>query len=532
MNVLGVLRRCACGLTLGMLSAYGGYAQDAPAFQQALVAAVASDRDVLQFYHGRDYAPLWMRGDGIGHARLDALMNVLSGADTHGLPAALYDVDTVRAAVQSAQSPTAKGALEGQLSKLFLEYARDVQTGIIVPSRVDKRIVRKVPYRSRGATLAAFAQASPRDFMQTLPPQTPRYAALRAHKMRLETMVATGGWGPVVSARSLRVGATGPMIAELRDRLHAMGYLDPTDTMTYDDDITEGVTRFQQAHGLATDGIAGRQTLRELNVTMAARLSAVIVAMERERWINQPLGDRHIWVNIADFSAKVIDNGAVTFETRTVVGAKHWHKRTPEFSDTMEYMVINPSWFVPRSIATREFLPLLQANSDAVSYLEMRDSQGTPINRAEVNFASYDAQTFPYSFRQPPSERNALGLVKFMFPNKYNIYLHDTPHKHLFARETRAFSHGCIRLNDPFDLAYTLLAPQTDDPAGFFHAYLRTGREARVNLETPVPVHLVYRTALVSAEGHLEFRRDLYGRDAKIWAALRTAGVVLPDVSG
>ena len=160
------------------------------------------------------------------------------------------------------------------------------------------------------------------------------------------------------------------------------------------------------------------------------------------------------------------------------------------------------------------------------------DNRGRVVNRNAVDFSRYNARTFPFAMRQPPSSRNALGLVKFMFPNQYNIYLHDTPAKSLFGREIRAFSHGCIRLNDPFDFAYALLAAQTDDPVGLFQARLNSGNESSVRLDEPVPVHLIYRTAFTNDDGQIEFRRDVYGRDSRIWSALSREGVVVPGLQG
>ncbi|MEO0390890.1 MAG: L,D-transpeptidase family protein, partial [Pseudomonadota bacterium] len=279
------------------------------------------------------------------------------------------------------------------------------------------------------------------------------------------------------------------------------------------------------------DGVAGSGTIEQMNITMAQRLQSVMVAMERERWVNQDRGDRHILVNIPDFTAKVIDNGTVTFQTRSVVGARSDGRPTPEFSDVMEYMVINPSWYVPRSIIVNEYLPKLRANPGAVSHLQITDNRGRVVSRNR-SFAGYSARSFPFAMRQPPGPRNALGLVKFMFPNKYNIYLHDTPAKNLFGREIRAYSHGCVRLADPFDFAYTLLAAQEADPQGYFKSVLNTGRETYVDLEAPVPVHLIYRTATITTKGDLEFRRDIYGRDARIWDALQREGVAPRAVQG
>jgi murein L,D-transpeptidase YcbB/YkuD len=194
--------------------------------------------------------------------------------------------------------------------------------------------------------------------------------------------------------------------------------------------------------------------------------------------------------------------------------------------------VVNPTWNVPRSITVKEYLPMLQKNPNAVRHLNVVDSKGRVVSRAAVDFASYNARTFPFALKEPPSQGNALGLVKFMFPNPYNIYLHDTPAKNLFGREVRAYSHGCIRLHQPFDFAYAILAPQTSDPEGYFQSVLATGRETVVPLEKPVPVHLIYRTAFTSAKGHIQFRRDIYGRDAKIWDALAREGVALRAIQG
>jgi murein L,D-transpeptidase YcbB/YkuD len=250
--------------------------------------------------------------------------------------------------------------------------------------------------------------------------------------------------------------------------------------------------------------------------------------MERERWINMPggLGERHIKVNLTDYHARIYDNDKLTFETRAVIGSQDSDRQTPEFSDVMEHMEINPSWYVPRSIVVNEYLPMLRRNPYAVSHLEITDRSGRQVNRGR-GFSQYSASSFPFSMRQPPGPKNALGSVKFMFPNRYNIYLHDTPSQHLFSRTVRTFSHGCVRLDDPHEFAHALLAVQEDDPVGFFEARLRTGSTQRVVLEKQVPVHLIYRTAFTDAKGRTQFRDDVYGRDAAIWRALEAAGVSL-----
>jgi L,D-transpeptidase YcbB len=255
--------------------------------------------------------------------------------------------------------------------------------------------------------------------------------------------------------------------------------------------------------------------------------------LERLRWIGETdRGARHIWVNLPDFTAKIVDHGRVTFSTRAVIGKDEEGRHTPEFSDMMEYMVVNPSWSVPRSITVKEYLPLLQRNPNAVGHLSVIDGNGRVVPRGAVNFAGYSARNFPFALRQAPSNSNALGLVKFMFPNQYNIYLHDTPSKDLFAQEVRAYSHGCVRLGSPFDFAYALLAAQTDDPQGVFARALQGGNETTVRLDAPVPVHLVYFTAWPGAKGQMGYRNDIYGRDGDIWTALGAAGVAMIGVQG
>ena len=507
-------------------------AQQVTAFRQAVAEAAASDEVLAGFYRGRGFEGIWTGSDATARDRRNALMSALSDAGAHGLPADRYDPDALMAQLRAAATPQQQGAMEVQLSRVFLQYARDVQTGVLTPARVDPLIKREVPLRARASTIDAFSKSSPAAFLRSLPPSSPEYARLMAEKLRLEAQLARGGYGAQVPVASMAPGSTGGAVVALRDRLIAMGHMNRSATQTYDAAVTAGVQRFQQAHGLAVDGVTGEATMREINVPLEARLRSVIVAMERERWINRPRGARHIWVNLTDFTAAIVDNDRVTFSTRSVIGAREDDRATPEFSDVMEFMVINPSWYVPRSIVVKEYLPQLQKNANAVSHIDVTDRSGRVVPRGSVNANAYDARSFPYSMRQGPSPKNALGLVKFLFPNKYNIYLHDTPAKNLFGRQVRAFSHGCIRLNDPFDFAYALLARQTSDPQGYFQSRLTTGRETRVNLDQPVPVHIVYRTAFTNVTGSLQFRSDVYGRDARIWEALAREGVAVRAVRG
>jgi L,D-transpeptidase YcbB len=501
------------------------------AFRQAVAESVAMDDELAAFYRARDFASIWTGSDEVAQARRNALLGAFADAPLHGLPAEKFDPNALIARLQSAKTAYEQGAMEVELSELFLTYARDVQKGILNPNRVLDAIKREVPVHDRIEILNGFLTADPVQYLRSLAPQSAEYARLMRSKMRLEHQIARGGWGATVPEETLRPGDTGAAVVALRNRLIAMGFMERSVTATYDATLQAAVQKFQEYNGLTADGVVGGSTIVELNRPIEDRLQSVIVAMERERWLNIPRGDRHIWVNLTDFTAKIIDNDIVTFETRSVIGANSDDRQSPEFSDLMEFMVINPSWYVPRSIIVNEYLPRLQADAGAVGHLQVVASNGQVVNRAN-GFSQYSASSFPFSMRQPPGPSNALGSVKFMFPNRYNIYLHDTPAQNLFAREVRAFSHGCIRLDDPHDFAYALLAKQTSDPVDYFQSRLRTGTETRVDLETPVPVHLDYRTAFTNVDGSLQYRRDIYGRDAVIWDALVRDGVAAGGVQG
>ncbi len=428
-----------------------------------------------------------------------------------------------------ASTPRQQGALDVELTRLFLSFAADLRNGILEPRTVVPAIRREAPRRDGPRLLRAFARSSPLAFMNGLAPRSREYARLLREKLRLEDAIRLGSWGAPVDASPLEEGDAGADVVALRNRLAATGYLGGSAGRSYDAEIRAAVEDFQQDHGLAVDGVAGGRTLGELNTGPDRRLGQILVAMERERWLNLDRGRTHIWVNLADYHARLIRDGEVVFETKSVVGKAEDGRQTPEFSDRMERVVINPYWHVPRSIVVDEYLPDLRANPYAHRQLQIVDRGGRIMDRGR-GFSQYSARNFPYSMRQPPGPDNALGRVKFMFPNRYNIYLHDTPAKHLFDLPMRAFSHGCIRLEDPYGFAYALLAMQFDDPEGEFHRRLATGREERVELAASLPVHLVYRTAMTKLPGGMEYRDDVYGRDGQVLSALMAEGVRLPGL--
>ncbi|MGR3539981.1 MAG: L,D-transpeptidase family protein [Hasllibacter sp.] len=505
----------------------GEAAAQVTAFRQAVAEGVAGRGEVAAFYRARAFGPVWTAGDAEGRARLAALLGAIQDAPSHGLPAARWDADAIRADLAAATGPRDRGLLEVRLTDLYLDYARALSSGLVDPGRVSADLVREVARTPDADLLAAIVAEDPARAFAGLAPRSFEYGRLMVQRARLEEVARTGGWGPRVGAERLAPGDEGPAVIALRDRLRAMGFLGRSVSPRYDDALSAAVRDFQAASGLEADGLAGPGTIEAVNVAARDRLGAVLVAMERERWMDRERGGRHVWVNLTDFHANIVDDGVVTFRTRAVIGADYDDRETPEFSDVMEYMVINPSWYVPRSIIVNEYLPRLRANPGAVPHLQVLDRGGRVVSRGR-SFAGYTARTFPYGMRQPPGPRNALGRVKFMFPNPHAIYLHDTPARDLFARERRAFSHGCIRLHEPLEFAYHLLAAQEEEPQAYFDRILRTGAERRVTLDAPVPVHLVYRTAFTDDRGRLHTRADVYGRDARVLELLQAEGVSLP----
>ncbi|WP_128516875.1 L,D-transpeptidase family protein [Tabrizicola thermarum] len=512
------------------VSAQTAAPEQAAAFTRSLAATAESDEVVAAWYRETGYDTLWTGADDA--ARRAAFLTAIARAAYHGLPVARYDAAALIAQLRAAETEGDRGRVEVEMTRAYLAWARDLTSGALDPKTVDAGIVREIDRIDPKVLLTRIANGNPEAVLKWLEPKSTVYLQLMKAKFGLEAQIAAGGWGEPVAAQALGPGDTGPAVVALRDRLVRMGYLAPTSVASYDRGMQAAVAGFQLNHGLTADGVANASTLDEINIGPEARLKSVIVAMERERWMHIDRSVKHVWVNLPDFKAKIIDGGKTIFETRVVIGKNVPDQRSPEFSDQMEHMVINPSWGVPRSIIVKEYLPLLQKNPNAVGHLQVVDGRGRVVSRGSVNFAAYNARNFPFALRQPPSDGNALGKVKFMFPNPYNIYLHDTPSKSLFAQEVRAYSHGCIRVADPFDLAHELLSWQSDNAEEEFEAALKTGKETTVKLKQVLPVHLVYFTAYPDQRGRIGYRRDVYGRDAALWEALQAAGVELAGVQG
>ncbi|MDO5657664.1 MAG: L,D-transpeptidase family protein [Paracoccus sp. (in: a-proteobacteria)] len=487
------------------------------AFELELAQEVAGDPGLAAFYGSNGLTPIFT-GEAATPRRA-ALRAAINQAPSHGLPYSRY--------VMPAASDRLDARAEAEYARLFAEYARDISTGIVNPARTADENKREIIPLDMADVMARFAGADPEGALAALAPQDARYQALHQILLRQSELVPPSD-APEVAEGLYREGVSGPEVAALRARLASIGFEaeSVTDTQIFDADLADAVRRYQQAAGIQADGIAGPQTIRNLHRGPAGANRAVVMAMERLRWLHgYDLNARHVWVNIPEFTTEIRENGQTTFETRAVMGTPDPVMQTPEFSDLLEFVVPNPTWTVPPGMARRTYLPRLAQNPNAYSHLDVVDRRGRVIPRAQVDFARYANGGFPYMLRQQPSADNALGRVKFMFPNEWNIYLHDTPTRHLFNNRVRADSNGCVRIGRPFELAYELLRGNASDPQAYFHRVLDTGQERWIRLEEPLPIHLVYFTTLPDAQGNLRSFPDIYNRDGRLWAALQEAGV-------
>lgn len=488
-----------------------------------LADAVAQFPGLADFYGSNGLKPIFM-GEA-GAARRAAVINAVAQAESHGLPAQRYHM--ARLMVLDAEGGTSVDA-ELAFAKALADWSHDLGGGLLNPQRIDPTFKREVLRRKTGDVMREFgASATPAAVLDGLAPTDPRYQILRNALGPANRLVAPAGT-PMVPEVLLREGAQGEAVLALRRRLAAVGFDagGAAQPDVFDMPLTLAVRSFQDATGLPADGVAGPRTIRMLNHGRGEANPAILVALERMRWMTgHDLNARHVWVNLPEYNARIMEGGHEVFVTRVVIGKAKVDFETPEFSDEMEHLVVNPRWNVPRSITVREYLPRLQANRHAVSHLDVVDGSGNVISRDRINFGQYTAANFPYRMRQKPSDDNALGVVKFMFPNPWNIYLHDTPTKHLFDQSQRAYSHGCIRIGRPRDLAFELMKGSYDDPQATFNRALESGRETYLNLRPTIPVHLVYFTAFPDESGQIRYYSDIYDRDAKVYAALAKLGV-------
>ncbi|MCC7346152.1 MAG: L,D-transpeptidase family protein [Variibacter sp.] len=453
---------------------------------------------VAEFYKARKYAPVFAE-NGAPTARMTAAIARLKQADADGLEAA----DFATPDVKTLADPAALAQAELTLTNALLAYARQAQVGRVTVSRISPNIDFNPTPPDPAAVLATLAEA--KDVAAALDAYNPPHQGFHALRAKLAELRGTPDDTivQVPAGPTLKPGKKDKRVPLLRQRLQVEG--DPADH-TYDKALVEAVKAFQKQKGQKATGTVTNALVELLNGRSRSRDVATILSnMERWRWLPRDLGPNYVMVNIPDFTLKAVRNGQVAFHTRIVVGKPN--TPSPSFSAAIENVLVNPSWHVPQSIIYGEYLPALERDPEALARMGLQVTHNRDGSIA---------------IKQPPGERNALGRIKFNFPNKYQVYLHDTPTKHLFAHDRRAYSHGCMRVQNPAQFAEVLLSialPEQHYSAERVTKMYGSG-EQWLRFKKNIPVHLVYLNAYVDDAGKLVIRDDVYGWDKRVQSAL------------
>ena len=493
--------------------------------EDARIAGIpASDPWFLaRFYERREFTPAWHPP-----AKLDALLAAIRGSTRHGLEPEDYHLSALAGLVSTLHDKATAGlALEVELlaTDALARLAFHLRFGKVNPEQIEStwNFSRTMAGVSPVTVVQSLVQSD--DLVAALEdyaPDVEYYLQLVEALAAYRRIAAQDGWPRIEAGETLRIGMSSPRVRVVRARLAASGDLpvetEADDPEQFDEPLEAAVRHFQLRHGLDVDGAIGRRTLAAMNVPVQARIDQLRVNLERVRWVFRDLEERFLLVNIARFHVLLIEQGRVVWRTRAVVGRPY--RQTPVFKARMTYLEFNPTWTVPPTILRDDLLPEFRRDPEALQRRRMSviDHQGRRVDPAGIDWSAVTARTFPYMLRQEPGPENALGRVKFMYPNPYHVYMHDTPARELFARAERTFSSGCIRLEDPLGLARLLLAgTEWDEQA--IERVLAGGRTRIVNLPQPIPVLTLYGTA-VAEGGRIHFATDIYNRDARLLAAL------------
>jgi len=497
-------------------------------------------RQFAKFYTDRDYRLAWSTLKK-PLPLADSLFAALQGASLEGLQPDDYNVKELKQMRDSVfQRSLLKikykrpdllrlVQLDFQLTASYLMYASHLATGRFNPSKVDANWMIN-PQRNADLAKSLEKALKSRNINKALLDLLPGrndYRQLRGQLARYHQVQQQGGWSGVQASQQYRPGKSGAAVAALRKRLALSGDLPNgggADSTLFDDTLVQAVKGFQERHGLTPSGKVDDATLRALNVPVDRRIAQISLNLERLRWLPEDLGKEYLMVNVPAFDLKIVKNNREDLRMRVVVGKEF--NSTPIFRDTMEYIVFSPDWTVPRSIATKEILPIVQRNPDYLltNNYQVYDSwdarDTTALDPHAIDWASLSEDNFSYRVVQGPGTGNALGAVKFMFPNKMDIYLHDTPANHLFNRSERAFSHGCVRVEKPKELAEYLLRDTNKWNEASIAEAMQQDKPENVKLPRKLPVFLVYLTAFTDENGRVNFRDDVYGHDASQLEAL------------
>ncbi|QHT69727.1 L,D-transpeptidase family protein [Rhodocytophaga rosea] len=489
--------------------------------------SVFSRKVLPQLYQNRSFRPAWL-----DTAYAATLLKAIASADQEGLMKEEYHYTALTSLKkQLDQQETDSASILAQFDILLtdgiLKYGNHLLNGKILP----KDYISTWNYKERmvGDTIVdAFQKAMHARTivkeLDNLKPDMRIYTFFKEKLVQFHTL-AQGDTLPNIPevTTSIRPKTSQPAIALIKDRLRFWGYLPArTDTAReyYDDSLLVAVKQFQAMHALEADGVIGKTTIREMNTPVKDRIDQIRINLERLRWVASSLSDRYMIVNIAAFELYLFEQRKLLWSTNVMTGAVT--TSTPIFKSQISYLVFNPTWTVPTSIVNSSIIPGIKRDASylAKNHYTLVSYSGKTVSAESINRSTISARNFPYSVVQTPGSHNALGKVKFMFPNQYAIYLHDTPSKHLFTKTDRAFSHGCIRVQDPLKLAQILLADTLNWSAGKIQQVVGEGTTKTVFLKNKLDIMIMYWTTGMDASGYIKFYKDIYKRDPELLKAL------------
>ena len=499
------------------------FSGQAMAYQRSNEPLLYSDHDIdtaslaSLYRHPDDY--LWLNKQQLKHQASDAL-EFIADSVNHGLDPDDYHFDLLQKLDPTSNESEAQ-LFDLALSDGLLKLIRDISIGRLDPGVVDPKW--SIPRESINATEFLQHALSANDFkasLRSLIPVSQQYLQLKAASARYQNYVELGGWKSIPATPVLRTGDEHINISAIRDRLSfedaSINQVRPSKRNYYDKELEQVVKQFQRRHSLIADGIIGPATIREMNVSAAYRLQQININLERLRWLPDDLGNRYIMVNLANYRLTAIEDNEVKLDMRVIVGKQK--RSTPSFSSQMTHIVLNPKWYVPNKLARLDLLPKQQANPGYFERYNFRvfdfeDGVKTEINPDSVDWQAMSKQYFPYSLVQDPGRKNALGQLKFILPNPWKIYLHDTPSKSLFNQSRRNFSAGCIRVEDPLALASFSLSKNSEQQP--LLDIISSNENYSAKLDQPLSVYAIYSTVWLNGE-EIVFSPDSYRRDQRM----------------
>ncbi|MDN3642388.1 L,D-transpeptidase family protein [Lutimonas halocynthiae] len=485
-----------------------------------------SQEELPQFYSNRDFEPAWNNSKN----KKDLIESLESSFD-EGLSPNDYHLEMIKLLTDKSKkgklSHQERADLDLLMTDALILYASHLMEGKLEQSDLRKTwdVERNEgPSNPDSLLTATLHNKRIKVVLEEFKPTHYMYKLMKLQLKKLRTEAAEGGWPLVSEGETLKPGDTSARVVEIRNYLMAVGDLKKysvENEEVFDTIVEAAVKDFQVRHKLTSDGVIGKGTIEQMRVPIEDRIDMIILNLERTRWIFQHPDDDFLIVNIAGFHVKRITNKKEVFDSRVIVGK--FHKETPVFKGVMKYIDMNPTWTLPYSISTHETLPKLKKDPGylAAKHMEVMDRNGKILDPSTIDWNQYSRGNFPFIIRQKAGPWNALGEVKFMFPNKYAVYLHDTPSRGLFNRQDRAFSHGCIRTEDKWGLMMSLM----DDPDVWnmdkINEILKSGKTTTITLPKPVNIYLIYLTAAVDQDNNLMFMKDVYKRDKAVITALK-----------